>query len=43
MIELMFDLAAKRGTTVLLITHDPALAAKCDSQIRLSDGLIEAD
>lgn len=42
-IELMFDLAAKRGTTVLLITHDPALAAKCDSQIRLSDGLIEAD
>ncbi|MEM6901750.1 MAG: ABC transporter ATP-binding protein [Pseudomonadota bacterium] len=42
-IELMFDLAAKRGTTVLLITHDPALAAKCDSQIRLSDGLIEAE
>ena len=39
-ISLMFDLAAQRGTTVLLITHDPALAAQCDQQIRLVDGLI---
>jgi len=39
-IALMFELAAKRGTTIVLITHDPQLAARCDDQIRLVDGLI---
>ena len=38
----MFDLAANRGTTLVLITHDPALAARCDRAIRLVDGLIES-
>src|SRR3546814_341783 len=37
-IELMFELSARRGTTLLLITHDPALAARCARQIRLADG-----
>jgi putative ABC transport system ATP-binding protein len=41
-IRLMFDLAANRGTTLVLITHDPALAARCDRAIRLVDGLIES-
>jgi putative ABC transport system ATP-binding protein len=40
-IRLMFDLAANRGTTLVLITHDPALAARCDRAIRLADGKIE--
>jgi len=40
-IRLMFDLAANRGTTLVLITHDPALAARCDRAIRLADGRIE--
>jgi putative ABC transport system ATP-binding protein len=39
-IELMFELSARRGTTLLLITHDPALAARCGRQIRLADGRI---
>jgi putative ABC transport system ATP-binding protein len=41
-IELLFALHEKRGTTLLLITHDPALAARCDRIIHLRDGNIEA-
>lgn len=41
-IELMFELSARRGTTLLLITHDPVLAARCARQIRLADGRIVA-
>jgi putative ABC transport system ATP-binding protein len=39
-IELMFDLAARRGTTLMLITHDPALAGRCRRLVRLLDGHI---
>ncbi|HWE76405.1 MAG TPA: ABC transporter ATP-binding protein [Stellaceae bacterium] len=39
-IDLLFALHAKRGTTLLLITHDPALAARCDRIIHLRDGHI---
>jgi putative ABC transport system ATP-binding protein len=42
-IDLMFDLAARRGTTLMLITHDPALAGRCRRLIRLVDGRILAD
>ncbi|MSP02322.1 MAG: ABC transporter ATP-binding protein [Acetobacteraceae bacterium] len=38
--DLLFSLRARLGTTLLLITHDPALAARCDRQIRLADGRI---
>ena len=37
-IEFMFGLARKRGTSILLITHDPQLALKADRQLRMSDG-----
>jgi putative ABC transport system ATP-binding protein len=40
-IELMFDLHARKGTTLVLITHDEHLAARCEQVIRLKDGLIE--
>jgi putative ABC transport system ATP-binding protein len=40
--ELLFTLRARLGTTLLLITHDPVLAARCDRQIRLADGRIVA-
>jgi putative ABC transport system ATP-binding protein len=39
-IDLLFTLHAERGTTLLLITHDPALAARCDRIIHLRDGNI---
>ena len=40
---LLFDLRARLGTTLLLITHDPALAARCPRQLRIEDGLIVSD
>lgn len=42
-IELLFDLHRRRGTTLLLITHDPALAGRCGRTIELKDGRIVAD
>ncbi len=38
--ELLFGLRAKHGTTLMLITHDPGLAARCDRTIRIADGHI---
>ncbi|MDT0130725.1 hypothetical protein FPK48_24260, partial [Acinetobacter baumannii] len=29
-----------RGTTVLLITHDPAIAAQADRHVRIEDGVL---
>jgi putative ABC transport system ATP-binding protein len=41
--ELIFGLRARLGTTLLLITHDPALAERCGRQLRMEDGRIVAD
>jgi len=41
-IELMFALRRERGTTLVLVTHDQALAEKCDRTIRLRSGRVEA-
>ncbi len=40
-IDLMFNLCEKSGTTLVLITHDPELAAKCDQRLHLIDGEIQ--
>ncbi|WP_419719586.1 ABC transporter ATP-binding protein [Maritalea porphyrae] len=37
-IELLFDLARKRGTSVVLVTHDPALAARADRVVTMTAG-----
>jgi len=37
-IRLIFDLHRARGATLLLITHDPSLAAACDRVVHLRDG-----
>jgi putative ABC transport system ATP-binding protein len=39
-IDLLFGLNRDRNTTLVLITHDVALAARCQRQIRMADGLI---
>ncbi|MEQ9332904.1 ATP-binding cassette domain-containing protein [Thalassobaculum sp.] len=39
-IELLFALARDHGTTLLLITHDTALADRCDRVIHIADGRI---
>jgi putative ABC transport system ATP-binding protein len=41
--DLLFDLRARMGTTLLLITHDPALAERCERQLRIEDGRIVSD
>jgi putative ABC transport system ATP-binding protein len=40
--DLLFDLRARRGATLALVTHDPALAARCDRIVRMRSGAIEA-
>jgi len=40
-LELMFDLPGRRGATLALVTHDPALAARCDRIVRMRSGVIE--
>jgi len=42
-IELLFGLAERRGTTLVLITHDPGLARRCDRVVTLKDGRIVDD
>ena len=37
-IDLMFDLNAKQGTTLLLVTHDEAIAARCGRTLRIQSG-----
>ncbi len=35
---LLFDLCARNGTTVVLVTHAPELAERCDKVLKLSGG-----
>ena len=37
-IELLFDLNRERGATLLLVTHDAALASRCTRSLRLDAG-----
>ncbi|MFY0682792.1 MAG: ABC transporter ATP-binding protein [Thalassovita sp.] len=41
-IELLFDLRDRHGATLVLVTHAPELAQRCDRVIHLSDGRIDA-
>ena len=38
--ELIFGLNREHGTTLVLVTHDPELAARCDRILRLRDGRV---
>ncbi len=42
-IELMFARRAEAGATLVIITHDPELAARCDRIVTIADGLIATD
>jgi putative ABC transport system ATP-binding protein len=41
--DLLFALSRDQGTTLLLVTHDRALAESCDRVIEIRDGLITAN
>jgi len=36
--QLMFDLNREHGTTLVLVTHDPAIAARCERRIAIEAG-----
>jgi putative ABC transport system ATP-binding protein len=38
--KLMFDLCRDHGTTLMLVTHDQDLAARCAATIRIADGRV---
>ena len=40
-VELMFELKRAKGATLVLVTHDASLAARCDRTVRLRAGKIE--
>lgn len=43
MVELIFELNRERRTTLVLVTHDPDLAQRCQRVIRLKGGAVAAD
>jgi putative ABC transport system ATP-binding protein len=42
-IDCLFEQQARYGTTLLLVTHDFAIAERCERQVRLMDGMIVED
>ena len=42
-VDLLFDRQRAAGATLLIITHDPALASRCDRVLTMRDGVIVAD
>jgi putative ABC transport system ATP-binding protein len=42
-LELLTELRRREGTTLVLVTHDPAVAALADRRVHLLDGRVERD
>ena len=42
-IDLMFELQQSTGATLILVTHDQALAQRCQRQLRLVSGHLQAE
>jgi putative ABC transport system ATP-binding protein len=40
---LMFELNRETGTTLVLVTHDRGVAARCDRQLRIEAGRVEPE
>jgi putative ABC transport system ATP-binding protein len=41
-IDLLFSERQRSGATLVLVTHDPALAARCGRTLRMASGRLEA-
>jgi putative ABC transport system ATP-binding protein len=42
-LDLLFERQRETGATLLVITHDPALAARCERVLEMADGRIVRD
>lgn len=40
--DMLFSYNKDKGVTLIIVTHDPDLAAKCDMQINIKDGRVES-
>lgn len=40
-IELLFEMNREQGTTLVLITHDPALASRCERTLSIHAGILQ--
>lgn len=40
--DLLFDINQRQGTSLVLVTHDPVLAARCDRSLEIEDGRLLA-
>jgi len=43
MIDLLFELNRERGTTLILVTHDPGLAARCSRRLLIEAGVVTSE
>jgi putative ABC transport system ATP-binding protein len=43
MVELLFELNRERGTTLILVTHDLSLAARCSRRLDIDAGVVSED
>jgi len=41
--DLLFSMNQQHGTTLILVTHDPQLAARCDRRLRLVNGELQEE
>lgn len=42
-LDLLFRLREEGGTTLVLVTHDPALAARCGRRLAMADGRVDGE
>ena len=42
-IDLLLDLRAESGAALVLVTHDPRLAERCDRRLRLVNGILQEE
>jgi putative ABC transport system ATP-binding protein len=42
-VDLLFGMRRRQGSTLVLVTHDERLAAECERTVRMADGRIVSD
>jgi lipoprotein-releasing system ATP-binding protein len=42
-LDMLLDVALAQGDAVVIVTHDPTVAARCQRQLRLAGGVLHAD